>query len=137
MKKYQHYLYLSSKNSLDVHPENSAFDFINELPTVLELEGRWDVALIELSTDFKPQGDIAILCDLCEPSLIKESWQPLLRKVPVKGKRFNRTYVLPYYTDVSHFTLKRVRVYIRDVNLNHFAVNEGSFECTLHLRRVS
>ena len=42
------YIYLKSSDSLDVYPDNVLSDFCVKLPQAIELEGSWELALVEI-----------------------------------------------------------------------------------------
>ena len=42
------YIYLKSSDSLDVYPDNVLSDFCVKLPQSIELEGSWELALVEI-----------------------------------------------------------------------------------------
>ena len=42
------YIYLKSSDSLDIYPNNVLSDFCVKLPHAIELEGSWELALVEI-----------------------------------------------------------------------------------------
>ena len=45
----QHFLYLSSDDSHNVFPNNKALDFKVRLPNILQLEGEWMCAVLQVA----------------------------------------------------------------------------------------
>lgn len=44
-----HFLFCSSKDCINFHPENNSNDFIVELPKTLHLDGDWECALLDVT----------------------------------------------------------------------------------------
>ena len=42
------YIYLKSRDSLDIYPDNVLSDFCVKLPEAIELKGSWELALVEI-----------------------------------------------------------------------------------------
>ena len=87
MDKTEYYLYLSSKDSLGVFPQNKAEDFTVKLPATLTLKGTWKCALTEVSfvtqfAEIRPR-DVFICSDLVEESYGADTFRPVLRKVSI------------------------------------------------------
>ncbi len=112
------YLYLSSTDS-PVHPSNIPDDFTIDLPSPLNLEGRWECALIETNRKW-----VDIYCDWCMESIIEDSWKPILRKVKVN-------IIVPLYVQLRPGCKNRIRIYLKS---NHNALPET--QLTLHIRRI-
>ena len=51
------YLTLPSNSSMDYHPENTLTNFVTRLPTVIDLEGSWEVALMEIQYPHTCRGE--------------------------------------------------------------------------------
>ena len=138
MDMSQHYLYLSSHDSILEHPGNKASDFIVELNQPLVLQGQWEVAVLEFNSQINSKGlrYVLLMCDFCESSFIVGEWQPLLRKVSLK-KRLINPFCPPYYVEIGPKRLERVRIYLKSETLEPLSFDSGSLECTLHLKRVS
>ena len=136
MDKSQHYLYLSSQDSILQHPGNKPHDFIVELGEPLVLEGQWEVAVLEINPQLNAKGIkyALLMCDFCETSLVAGEWQPLLRKVTL-NKRIVKPFCPPYYVEIPQRRLERVRLYLKSENLESLSFGSGTLECALHLRR--
>ena len=138
----EHYLFLSSEDSLDYFPENRAGRFSIKLPGTLKLEGRWKCALTELVyvpqfIGEKPQ-EIYVCCDLVQESYGSDSMLPMLRKVSVPtaiGSKTALTFPQNYYFSVSRTEIQYINVFAKDQKLNDPSFVQEPLSCTLHLVR--
>lgn len=101
------YLNLSSSDSLDFHPENNSFDFIVELPTIIE--GQFSCALIDFFCEAATFEPLYIFCDICEPEYVLDSVRPLLRIVAESGE-----VNTAHSKKVNRREIRRVQLSIRD-----------------------
>ena len=93
------YLYLSSDQS-PIHPSNTPNDFTVELPRGLNLDGRWEYALVDVN-----RRHVDIYCDWCEEVIVGETWLPMLRRVEYSIK-------FPLYVSVRRGSRSRIRIYL-------------------------
>ena len=130
-----HYFFVSSEDSKDIHPMNSLSDFIVELPRMYDLEGQWEIALldVEVSKSSVSMPDLYLFCDLCENSYSLDSELPVLRRFTFKTE----TFPTPYYIRLSCRIFNRFRIYIRNKASQSIPVDAGSLYCTLHIRKSS
>ena len=85
--EYQHYLYISSIDSLNLYPTNSPGQFYCKLPQPLNLRGLWECGLIQLQfvnsyfagTD--PPKCFYVCSDICTESVLLERKIPVLRRI--------------------------------------------------------
>ena len=58
------YFYPSSKDSLDIYPNNKPWDFIVDLPEPIYLEGKWGCGLMDMTFDdwLYCTGVLAVSC---------------------------------------------------------------------------
>src|SRR5438552_6275407 len=52
------YLYLNSDGSKDIHPNNHGDDFIIELNNTIDLTGKWEAGLVEMSYVLQYFGNV-------------------------------------------------------------------------------
>jgi hypothetical protein len=134
-----YYLYLTSEDSTDRHPENSPSDFTVELPRPLSLTGDWECCLKELCAP--PGFEVLYVCsDLCLESFACDTSYPVLRVVygsTKSKKKSSLTFDNPYYVRVYTDRLHRLRIFIRGERLEPISFKSGTVTCTLHLTRVS
>ncbi len=123
------FLFLSSEDCLDTHPENNAWDFTVDFPKLLHTSGKWECALIEIECDSTTHEDLYVLCDICEYSSVNSRFLPLLRIVNSKG-----CYHIPYFMGVSRSVVSQLTIYIRNKQLQTPAFRPKSLRCTLQLR---
>ena len=138
----EHYMFLSSRDSLEFFPENKAHSFEVKLPGTLKLEGRWKCALTELVyvpqfTGERPK-QIYVCCDLVQDSYVADSMLPIMRKVAVPtaiGTRTSLTFPQNYYFPLARNEIQYINVYVKDHNLNAPEFSQEPLSCTLHLVR--
>lgn len=94
-------------DSTILHPSNSSYDFIIELPRAII--GKYQCALMEFSCQESMTEDLYIYSDLCQPELVHDSLLPLLRIVTETGE-----VNTPYYKDITRQHIQRVHIYIRN-----------------------
>ena len=132
------YLFLSSSDSIPHHPSNMTQDFILELHKPLELEGEWEVALTDIIYEEQPFAGrvVVVYSDLCGESYIGERMGPVLRPMLASRKsRRSEVFQAPYYVPVAVTSVSRIRVYIKDREMNQLSVTNRPTVCSLHLRR--
>ena len=123
------YLYLSSKNSLNIYPTNTSYDFTVELPNTIF--GVYECALADITYSDTVQQDMYVYSDICEENVIDDKYLPILRVVSAPGEISNY-----YFVNASREAIQRVRVFIRDANFKVPSVSLGTVRVTLLLRRV-
>ena len=80
----QYYLIISSNEFDDVYPLNTNIKFDIDLPSNLQLNTSWEVALTEVwirSEDKREQVDLC--ADFCIESLVNGKFIPILRRIEV------------------------------------------------------
>ena len=135
-----HYFFVSSEESKDIYPMNSLLDFTVELPRMYDLEGQWEIALLDMEVRKRSVSmpDLYLFCDLCENSYSLHSELPVLRRFTLKaGMRINLTFPTPYYIKLSRHMFNRFRIYLRNKVGQSIAVDKGTLYCTLHIRKIS
>ena len=123
------YLFLDSNDSKSSHPQNSAFDFIVELPRPLNLQGEWKCALVEIAYSASVDEDLYVFCDICEYSYIDDGYKPILRIVN-GSDIFDKLIYIP----ITVPTAARIHMYIKDRKGNIPSVDITSLRCTLHIK---
>ena len=101
--KMDQYIYLTSDDS-PTHTSNDANDFAIEIPRGIDMDGRWECALIETN-----RRQAEFYCDWCEDSVVGETWQPILRKVDFSIQ-------LPLYVGVRRGSKSRIRIYVKGLS---------------------
>ena len=124
-------LYLSSQDSLDIHPDNKPTDFIVELPRTLYLEGPWEAALLDIKHD-EWLNNIFVFCDWCDTSVVRGQDLQVLRMVP----RFGFESLYYYIPLIKQHHFQRIHITIKGHDLqdvSSFATEPTT--CTLRLRK--
>ena len=121
------YLFISSEDSLKYNPTNSTYEFTVTLPQTIH--GDWEIALseIEYASHFE---DMYVFCDLCESSYVKDKTLPLLRVVSKMGVFQNL-----YFYSVTRKVIQRIRVFIRNKDLETPSQSVGPIRLTLVMRQ--
>jgi len=112
------------------------FDFTVELGKNYKLNENYTCGIIE--TYFEVDSEVSheigkhnlfIFCDICESNYVRNSFLPLLRLVSTEEQLYT-----PLYKPISRYEFNKIRVYIRDINLDIPIVPVKSFTCTLHFK---
>ena len=139
------YLFLSSDDSLKIHENNKAIDFIVTLPSPLYLdrEARWECGLCDLSITTKDSASVKradrlhVYCNLIETSYEQGSTQPILKTAQLKAVKNNVAfYNPPYYMRVAQERIDSIHIYLRLDKGQIPSFDDGITSCTLHLRAV-
>ena len=117
------YLFLSSTDSLEYHPNNVSHDFTVEL--LQEMQGSFRIALCEIMFTSVTE-DLYIFCDIAGQSQVKDELHPLLRIVSAPGE-----FSSLYFHKVSTPVFRRIRIYICNADMKEPTVNIGDVRCTL------
>jgi hypothetical protein len=133
----QHYLFLSSRDSLEAFPGNDVAEFVVQLPEALTLNGLWCCALKEfvISSKEKSTRDFYICSDFSEDSFVGGQRFPVLRRVR-RTSSGTYSFTDPFYMKVNRQYLNRLRIHIRGDKLEPINI-EGKIMLTIHLKRVA
>ena len=81
-----HFLFLSSLDASQYHPDNTPEDFTVTLPNLTDLRGEWECALLEITVP-TTQDRVRYVCsDLIEDSHVRDTTFPVFRTLP-PGKK--------------------------------------------------
>ena len=133
------YLYLSSRDSIDVRENNNPSDFW--IPKTYALEGQWVCALkqISLTCNLKPQAPrLYLCCHIVEESYVRNTTLPILRNIEIanrykqfKCETFDEGISLP----VNVTNLSTVRLYLLDTDLHPVQFESEDLHCLLHFKQ--
>ena len=152
------YLFVSSKDSDQFHPDNKYFDFIVELGREYDLSdsgyaktrNRWSVALVEIKLEDINSSDpptlpeeVFILCDLILPSFIQGTERNILRSVGITGSGQLISTHQPYYITLNRLSFARLKISLLDKDLQRLTEKNGwpikedwKLTCTLHFQKI-
>ena len=119
------FIYLNSEDSKTIFPENNSFDFTVDLSKILT--GRFLIALADFNCENFTEP-LFVFCDIVNTSFMFDQYLPVLRRVYKNGEVQN----LQYHR-ASRNSIQRVRVYIRDQQLNTPTTSIGRVTCLLKL----
>jgi hypothetical protein len=149
-------LYLSSKDSISLFPENKPTNFTVKLPETIINTGIWVCALVDITTDNPSADDFFLVCtDIVQETIVRTSQYPILRRV------FGDLFQLKEFDHWIYTTVKRkgfntINIYIltdteypRVANLEQILINPdlanveeiehreiSEIRCTLHFKRI-
>ena len=141
------YLFLSSSDGKNMHPNNSYHDFTITLPKMVHLpnmdkhgvEIKWSMALCEIYLQLRDAMDksynIAVMCDLVEQSYLNSSYAPVIRIFP--GETIETASLFSTYNiQLSTNSFSSVRIYLQDLSGLTLPNQFGStvLSCVLHFQ---
>ncbi len=135
------YLFVSSKDSKEEFPLDTAGNFIIELPKEIILEGQWEVSICELGLYRLPKASDPRHIYICSPvvdlSRVDQFLYPILRRVPLKPQGTQiENYTTEHFYTVNHTRIQRLHIYAIDEKLStKFFNKEAILDLTLHFRR--
>ena len=132
----QHFIFISSNQSNNIFSLNTNSNFTIELPSLLNLNDYWEVALKEIwykSTEAKEIVDI--LTDFCNESLVNGNFLPILRRIYIKKGLQYKCFDDSFYLPISRKQLKNISFYLKSSDNNYVSFLSGELNITLHLRR--
>ena len=96
----------------------------------------WECELVKVFFTRRITEDIAIFCDLCEYSHIKDTKLPVLRVIQNGTFKNNSSFLQPISIPVTRFIVQRVSVYIKSLSGETPTFIEDPVRCTLRLKRI-
>ena len=130
------YLFLASDHSLLTHVNNTAGDFVVELPRRCRLDGSWECAISEITfvSEFEQLTDRIYVCgDMIDDSYVRRTTLPILRSIDLDtDTKVDLSFNLLCYIKVQTHELRRIRIFIRDRNLKPSRFKFDRLYCTLH-----
>ena len=73
------YVFLSSSDSINVHPKNNRSFFKVELLERIDIKDNWWVAIRDIHLSHDINENVYIYSDICNESFIDNSFPPILR----------------------------------------------------------
>ena len=134
------YLFLASDHSLLTHVNNTAGDFVVELPRRYRLDGSWECAISEITfvSEFKQLTDRIYVCaDMIDDSYVRRTTLPILRSIDLDtDTKVDLSFNPLCYIKVQTDELRRMRIFIRDRNLKPSRFKFDRLYCTLHFCQI-
>ena len=138
----QFFLHLSSEDSKEIHPKNSASSFVVQLPETKYLEGQWMCALCQVQLNYEASGahkNIYICSDLCEGTIVGTRKFSLLRQVTLKGRKSSnpvlKEFFNLFYIKVKKEEFSSVAIHIKDRTGSDVSFLTGELNCVLHFKK--
>lgn len=135
------YLYISSRDCVNIRKNNSPSDCWIQFPRAYTLEGEWVCALkeISLTCNFKPKSTrLYLCCDILEESYVGETSLPVLKNVEIQNKYqklLSVEFANPSYVTVNVTSLNTLRLYLLDERLQIVKFDSNDLHCVLHLKK--
>ena len=134
------YLFLASDHSLLTHVNNTAGDFVVELPRRYRLDGSWECAISEITfvSEFEQLTDRIYVCaDMIDDSYVRRTTLPILRSIDLDtDTKVDLSFNPLCYFKVQTDELRRMRIFIRDRNLKPSRFKFDRLYCTLHFCQI-
>lgn len=130
------YLYLSSKDCIELYPQNKTSDFSVSLAKTLDLDETWSVALCEIIFDcISPEvGELNIYSNLIRHVIVGCGENQLLARIDaIRENKVNRQIETPIYLPVSLEDLREIKVSLRDDKGN--SPIDGRVILVLHFKK--
>ncbi|CAH1776704.1 unnamed protein product, partial [Owenia fusiformis] len=138
----QFYVYLNSKDSMDLYPSNNNTSFTVKLPRYVSLaREHWQVGLVEIKhpTIYKTVV-MNVLCDLCEGSIAGGEYLPLLRQVHAHQDQVFYSANQQSFNPILYKTIipsgfQHITITIKAAKgTGDLSFNELPFYCALHFK---
>ena len=129
-----HFLFLSSLDASQYHPDNTPEDFTVTLPKPYDLRGEWECALLEITVPTSQDRVRYVCSDLIEDSYVRDTTFPVFRTLP-PGKKGHFRYHRPYFLPVRARELTQIRMFIRGGDLQSESSDLNPIHCVLLLRQ--
>ena len=135
------YVYLNSKDSLDVRKNNNPADFFIQFPKSYQLDGIWTCAVtdVTLLCDFIPRSKrLYLCCDLVEDSYVRNTSLPILVNIEIESrykKLQHINYSSPTYIPVSSNYFNSVHLFLKDEDLTPVTFKGDDIHCVLHFKK--
>jgi len=136
-----HSICISSEDSMQHYTGNCAIDFISVLPTSLDLNRQYEIALIDyqLIAGSIPieETHINVHCNIVNESYVNGKMQPILRPLYIKRNvRQYHEFRYPLYIAINTNQIRFIHVQITNNKNSTPAFSIESFKCTLLLRPI-
>ena len=76
------YIFLSSIDSSNFHPNNKAYHFTVEIPERTSLSGEWEVGICHFYASTVTNETLYLFSDIVDYSYVRDSMQGILRLLP-------------------------------------------------------
>lgn len=133
------YLFLASDDSILTHVNNTAGDFVVELPRRYRLDGTWEYSSWEITfvSEFEQLTDRIYVCaDVIEDSYVRGTTLPVLRSIEIDtDTKIDLSFNPLCYIKVQTDELRRIQIFIRDRNLKPSRFKFDRLYCSLHFRQ--
>lgn len=133
------FIYGSSKKNL--YKENEPGSFRINLGTILELEGEWEMALLDIDLPLLEKGYrplyLTLFSNICSSSILEASQKPVFYRIYRSDFKPRKVLKIttPRYVPLNVNSLQTVNMYMLDEKGQKPSFQSGQVNCTLHLRK--
>ena len=135
-------MYVYAESCKGLHEEDDPADFRVDLGTLLELDGKWEIALLDIdlptmAKDYQPMY-LTFYSNVCVESIEDGIQRPILCRLFKSNFRSGKAWSIdsPRYVPLNVNYLRTIRIYILDQRGDKPSFPQGRTTCTLHLRRA-
>lgn len=135
-------MYIFAESGKGLHKENDPADFRIDLGTTLQLDGKWEIALLDIdlptmTKKYQPMY-ITLFSNICSESIDDGVQRPILYRLFKSSFRSGKAWSIenPRYIPLSASSVRTIRVYLLDHRREKPSFQQGRTTCTLHLKKV-
>ena len=123
------YIYLSSRDSMNIFPKNTASDFSLVLPDRLQLKREeWSCGLIDLVLPHAPDEPVYLCSNICQETIVGSRQRPVLRRIIDIYSEPSHVIYVPLKT----IELSVLRLYLEGHASGPVSLADGAAYATLH-----
>lgn len=112
-----HYVIIHSDGSKRYFPDNTSCHFRTHFQSILDLEGIWKVALVEINlatTTPKTKQNLYVYSNICGESFVDGEKENLLRVLRAqKIANWSQTFDSPFYVSVNKSEIRDIEIVIK------------------------
>ena len=135
-------MYIYAENGMGTYKDDDPANFRIDLGTTIELEGSWEMALLDIDLPTMKKGYnpifLTLYSDVCSESIEDGVQRPVLHRVfkaDFKGGKA-LTITTPRYVPINSKSIRNIHIYILDYRGEKPSFQQGRTTCTLHLRKA-
>ena len=116
---------------------NSVSDFFAPVPWLVQLGGRWECAVVDVSLEWPNSEErVYLCCDVSEESYVNANRVQLLRNVEKTGDKptVKKVYLDPRYVQLIPGQREYFRFYLLNQNLSPVTSASQKLHCVCHFR---
>lgn len=134
-------MYIYAESGKGLYTECEPSDFRIDLGKTIELEGKWEIALLDIDLPTLQRENttmfLTLYSNVCTESIENGIERPILYRVFKSDFRQGKalTIATPRYVPLSQNSIRTIHIYILDHIRQKPSFRPGRTTCTLHLRK--